>query len=123
MAQVMQPQKKDDKRSILGAVGGVIGGIYGGPSGAMTGYNLGNSAQGMFASGQEGGQAQQVESTAMSRRLGNSSAPAQQQSQDPYDALHQADMALASQSPEVQQEYGPTIKAAKLAARRQNGMA
>lgn len=115
MTEVIQP-KKQERRSILGVAGGVVGGIYGGPSGAMQGYQMGSSVGGML------GQNNSQQPTAVERRMGTS-MPAPQPAENNEQALTEARLALQSQPPEVRSQYEPTLQAAMLKQRRQNGIA
>lgn len=118
--QVAQPKKSDAISKVLTIGGGIIGGIYGGPVGAAAGAQVGGMAGNMLSANNQG--PENVESSAMSRRMGGGGGGQMQQVGDPYKALEEANMALASQSPEVQQQYAPAIKAALFKARRDQGV-
>lgn len=137
VAEIQKRQKSNGLEKILPIAGGVVGGIYGGPAGAMAGMKLG-SAVGSISNKKEidigdvtnvGGAAVGAmgagDSAAMRRMNASSdlqSAPSPQpQPGDDLKQLSDARFALASQPPEVQQQYGPALTAAWLKARRQQG--
>lgn len=123
-AQVMVPQKEDKLGKLLqvgGAIGGGILGAAGGPAGIVAGASAGAQLGGLAGGALEKKQSTGVES-AMSRRMG-AGLPQTAPQVDPLETLQQANMALASQPPEVRSQFEAPIKAALLQARRQQGVA
>ncbi len=97
-------------KKILPIAGKAIGAAYGGPAGAEAGGMVGDSLAGPDAEGTK-----PIQSTAMGRRY-EMTAP-----EVPHaEALAQADQALAQLPPQYQQQYGPTITAARM---KQQGVA
>ena len=118
--QVMQP-KKDDTMSKVLKIGAMAGGALatGGTSMAMLGGGLAGGAAFDAGSSILGANNAPAGSSAMDRRAG----PQMPAVQDPVRALEDARVALASQPPEMQQQYGAPIMSALLQARRQQGVA
>jgi len=110
-AQVIGPQKKKsgiaEVLPVAGAVAGGVLGAAGGPAGALagagTGASLGSVAGGFLAN-------QDARQAAIAQRMQQTSAP---QAPSPQQALDQARLALSTQPPEVQQEFGPMLLAAR----------
>lgn len=114
MSKVTMPNNKKGSAETMQTagqiVGGVVGGIYGGPAGAMEGAGTGGAVGGTigkaFAGNSPTPQAVQSESgnDAISRRM----------QQDPGPALQQADAALAQLPPQYEDQYGATIRRARM---------
>lgn len=99
------------------AVGGVVGAMAGGPAGAMAGASAGASLGGMVGDRLRPGR---EEKTAIERRA--AAAPQMIQS-DAAEKLKQSISALATQPPEMQQQYmKPLIEAyAQTVGQKQGG--
>jgi hypothetical protein len=139
--EVIRKKESGGLQKILPIAGGIVGGIYGGPGGAQAGYTLGGAAAGMLdkdaSNEQKLGSAMQgmgamnsmpsaSDGGAMSRRLngGNADiqAPPAAQGAESFKQLDDARVALASQPPDVRQQYEAPIMAAWLKARREQGV-
>ena len=109
-AQVNVPQKEDKTGKLLQIGGAVAGGILGGPAGIALGSQLGGMAGNLTAAERRAQQLQAGQSQAQVPTV-----------QDPMSAIQEARIALASQPEDIQKEFGPTLQAAYLKARRGNG--
>lgn len=115
MAEVFQPTKKNPMKSILPMAASVVGSIYGGPAGGAAAGAVG----GAVAEGLDKPPPQQVPESAAGRRMASmGQAPQQNSNVDNLSAINDARVALQSQPPDVQQQYGPMLTAAALTERR-----
>lgn len=107
------------------ALGTVVGAYYGGPSGAMAGGGTGAQIGGLFDEKpyEQSRKVPQAIETGDQNEGGSAIARrAAQKSQNELLQLIQAENALSKLPPELQQEYGDTIRKAKeLAMQKQNG--
>jgi phage tail tape-measure protein len=110
--QIQVPQRRAEGiGGLLSAAGGIIGSKFG-PAGSAAGSAVGSSVGGMV-DGDANKPAQAVGGGAIQRRM-------QPQTQSPQQALEDAAVALQSQPPQAQKEFGPQISQALAIVRRQN---
>ena len=125
VVQVAQRQKKPGILETLApfapAAGTLIGAGIGGPPGAIAGGAIGSAAAAGVGTAAKADAANDP-SNAMQRRMGGPQASTSSDAPNPIEALENARIELASQPPEIRQQYEAPIRAALLQARRGQGV-
>jgi hypothetical protein len=112
MSQVYQSKRERPSEVIVPLAAKIVGTYYGGPAG---GAAAGALAEKAVAKNEQ----PQVPGSAMERRLGSGQPIQAQPQENNLAALQEARMALASQPPEVRQQYEAPIMAALMKQRRE----